>query len=854
MSIRMQGLVFLCGMLTAVCSPSGSEARADTPGLTVSDAEVRVADVSWLDTEADDADETSEKAEKNESVVLPVSSDAPLSPADDSEEFSFQLTDYLQDPAAPAPPRFREQGPPLPAPALPLRDDVFMTEALRDRTVNQGRHRRYPWGTSEFILGAESSLRATSDLGSLLGKSLSAPGARTQPRSPNSNDPRIRGMRTGRLVVSGSYWAPAREDLDTPLDKIDSRMLYDMVVIKGPYTARLGPALRFIDFQLVESPRFEEGVRALASTTLEYQTNGEQWYGRQNVWGGGENWGFRVGYGHRTGNDYETGSSEFDAGGLIPASYNSRNLHVAAGCDPTATSRLEFCYLRLDETNVEFPSLIFDINALQTDGYEVRYTDWGGTAYDLLTVEAWYNRTAFTGDTRRSAKNRQIPTLRELFGLADDQYLLTDVDGMSAGYRVAVTWGEDECPQWTVGTDLIRLGQQLNDLVPDTLFFGAPIEGMNYPIPRSHSTDVGLFAEHVLPCDSGPTVRTGARVDLIETNARESVPGMGVYEFPPPDFLPVNVPTGLSVLKDAELEQQFFPWMLYATAEQPLTTDWTLMGGASYGMRPPTLTELYAYGPFLGSLQPGLTFVQGDPELDPEGMIQLDLGVRGDLGDLRVSLTGFYAWVFDYITYDDISLNYQPPFPPFDPGQGLQEAAYVNTDLATLAGFELLADQDFCSWLTGFAWVSYVQGDDHSRTKPSRLGSRQREEFGLDPDTPRSFVEGADDEPLPGIPPLEARVGLRVHEANSNPKWGAEFEVRMVDRQDRVAASLYEQVTPGFTILNARAFWRPRDDFALFGGVENLGDRFYREHLDFLSGRGLYRPGINFYLLTEVQY
>ena len=28
---------------------------------------------------------------------------------------------------------------------------------------------------------------------------------------------------------------------------------------------------------------------------------------------------------------------------------------------------------------------------------------------------------------------------------------------MSAGYRVAVTWGEEDCPQWTVGTDLIRV-------------------------------------------------------------------------------------------------------------------------------------------------------------------------------------------------------------------------------------------------------------------------------------------------------------------------------------------------------------------------------------------------------------
>jgi outer membrane receptor protein involved in Fe transport len=253
-------------------------------------------------------------------------------------------------------------------------------------------------------------------------------------------------------------------------------------------------------------------------------------------------------------------------------------------------------------------------------------------------------------------------------------------------------------------------------------------------------------------------------------------------------------------------------------------------------------------------LQPGLTYVEGDPELDPERMVQLDLGIRGDLGETRLSLTGFYAWIFDYITYDDVGLYYQPPYPAFEPGQGLQQAAYVNTDLATLTGFELLADQDLSSWLTGFAWMSYVQGDDHGRTKPSRIGALLREQAGYDPNSPRSFVEGVDKEPLPGISPLEARVGLRVHEPVPNPGWGAEFEVRMVDRQDRVAATLYEQLTPGFTILNARAFWRPWEDFGIFGGVETITDKFYREHLDFRSGRGTFRPGVNLYLLTEIVY
>lgn len=781
----------------------------------------------------------------------------PADPESDGDEITFQLADYLQEPPPPVRPLLGEQAAPLPTQALPLTQDIFVTEELRRRWVGQERRIRYPWGTSEFVLGSESAFRVSSDLGNLLDKSLSTPAARTQPRSPNSHDPRVRGARSGRLVVSGSYWAPAREDLDTPLDKIDSRLLQDMVVIKGPYTARLGPALRFVDFELIESPRYEEGFRTFAGTALEYKTNGEQLYGRQNIWGGGQDWGFRVGYGHRTGNDYETGASWFDADGLIPASYNSRNLYAAGGYDPSDTSRLEFYYLRLDETNVEYSSLVYDVNALQTDGYQLRYTDWGGTAYDLLEVEGWYNRTAFTGDTSRLSKSRQIPSLQTWFGLAPGQYLVTDVDGMSAGYRAAVTWGEADCAQWTVGTDLIRLGQQLNDVVPDTEqvipyppFIAYTIPGMNYPIPRSESLDIGLFTEQTLPFDSGLTVRTGARVDAIETDARESVPGMGVYS----GFPPENIPTTLSDLKDAPLEQHFVPWSLYATAEYPVTASWTLMGGAGYGMRPPTLTELYAAGSFLGSLQPGLTFVEGDPELDPERMLQVDVGVRGDLGDTRLSLTGFHAWVFDYITYDDVGVIYQFPHPGFVPGQDLQQAAFVNTDLATLTGFELLADRDFSSWLSGFAWLSYVQGEDHSRSNPARIAALLREQAGYPADTPRSFVDGVDNEALPGIPPLEARVGLRIHQPRPNPAWGTEFEVRMVDRQDRVATTLYEQVTPGFTILNARAFWRPWERFGLFGGVENITDKFYREHLDYRSGRGTYRSGVNFYLLTEIVY
>ena len=46
----------------------------------------------------------------------------------DEDGFSFQLTDYLQEPPAPARPRLGEQAPPLPAEALPLTQDIFVNE------------------------------------------------------------------------------------------------------------------------------------------------------------------------------------------------------------------------------------------------------------------------------------------------------------------------------------------------------------------------------------------------------------------------------------------------------------------------------------------------------------------------------------------------------------------------------------------------------------------------------------------------------------------------------------------------------------------------------------------------------
>ena len=129
-----------------------------------------------------------------------------------------------------------------------------------------------------------------------------------------------------------------------------------------------------------------------------------------------------------------------------------------------------------------------------------------------------------------------------------------------------------------------------------------------------------------------------------------------------------------------------------------------------------------------------------------------------------------------------------------------------------------------------------------------------------------------DTEALPQIPPLDSRVGFRVHNATDpsvDPNgekiwWQVEFNVRMVSGQLNVADSLREATTPGFTTFNLSGYLKVRENLIVTAGVENIGDLLYREHLDPISStilRGdfpsvapLFRAGTNFTFTTSLSY
>ncbi|MFK7769182.1 MAG: TonB-dependent receptor [Mariniblastus sp.] len=663
------------------------------------------------------------------------------------------------------------------------------------------------------VFSAEATGRKTSDIGSLLQASKSAQGVSIQKRTPIVSDTRIRGQRVGQVLASGSFWGPARMDLDSMMSKIDSRLIEDVILVKGPYAARYGAGFRFVDMDFKKSPRYSNNFHTHGSTSLTYNTNGQQFNGRQTIEGADQDMGFLFSYGHQTGNDYETGQADF----FIPSSYKSRDLFGAIGVDISASESLEFNIIRLDQTDIEFPGLVYDLDYLVTDGYELTYTNNAPAFGDHLEAEVWYNRTRFAGDTLRAGKNVQIPDLRLDLQSASgvDGFAITDGDALSGGYRIISTY-ETNLGSVSFGTDLNIINQELNDIEP-----AAPVNDNNFPIPRSVSVDVGAFVESVSQVTPQLTRTAGARIDGVFTDSEEFVPG---------------VPDSLAILKDSPLDQDFLLGSAYLTMDYKLTESWNLTGGLGTSHRAPTLTELYSEATFIGSLQRGLTFLGGDPQLDAEKLYQVDLGTSFKTRNGSFGFNAYHSWINDYITYDLSD--------PAGAVDGFQVGAeFVNTDLATIAGLEAYGQYQVAPLLSMFGVLSAVEGRDHSRDEPARL-------TGL---ADRSAVTGVEHEPLPGINPLEAKVGFLFQDPDVNPLWGVEFMARIVDTQDRVARTLGEIETPGFTTFNIRSYRRIGRTLVT-AGVENLTDEFYREHVDYRSGRGVFQPGIGFYLGTEVSY
>lgn len=793
------------------------------------------------------------------------------------------LTLVQQPPPTPQPPPIAPQdlgagGAAEPQLPTDLRGPTNVPQASGQGSNTAPRAADTPAGSTETSIsgggGAAGAAVNAQDASDLLTKSSNTTGIDIQRRNTIVADARIRGLRSTQYNAwaNNGLFIPSRLDLDSVISRFDPGTIRDVILIKGPYSALYGPGFAFLDIATLDSPRYD--CREFHGRTgIGYSTNGQRWDGVQTLLVGDTDWGFRGTYNILQGNDYRAGD-----GTRVPSSYFANNVNFALGVDLSPVSSLEFKGLIVTQNDLEFPGLYFDIRTLSTQAYSARYTLVDQAAFDLLTVDFWYNATAATGDTQLRPKQafvqallsasfneptrqgQSIPGVTNTFTDASS----TNFAGRSIGYRIATSWGPKNAPLLTVGTDMNVFGTALDEYIVFQQLSGVnintgqlippggpfPIFTQNQSIPPSNAVNPGLFAQGELQLTDALKVRAGGRYDYVHASSNPRLITGNIDLFGPPlNIVPIDVFDVDPIIyssnpNNAALSREFNLGSAFLTTEYAVTDKITGLAAVGYAMRAPTLTELYASGPFIGVLQQGTSRLIGDPNLRPEKLIQVDIGLRADFEMFQGGINGFYAWINDYITFDANRL-----------GEGLTQVVYTNTDRATLAGAELFGQFNATSWLTPFGTLSYVQGIDQTATdnrRAANLASSRR-------DAPLQGQRKAQTEPLPQIPPLEARLGVRIHDPNIAPRWQIEMSARMVSAQNLVATSLGELPTNGFTVVDIRTFYQVTDNWLVTFGVENVGDRFYREHLDFISGNllgvgPLWRPGTNFYFGSQLTY
>jgi iron complex outermembrane receptor protein len=181
----------------------------------------------------------------------------------------------------------------------------------------------------------------------------------------------------------------------------------------------------------------------------------------------------------------------------------------------------------------------------------------------------------------------------------------------------------------------------------------------------------------------------------------------------------------------------------------------------------------------------------------PEKTTQLDLGWVKSAGAFRASVSAFYGRVSDFILIESAVAKPAGMM-------GTRLATVTRNVDATTWGGELGLGTKVGGFLKMDASLAYTHGEN---------------------DTDRR--------PLAQIPPVEARLGLGW-EAEA---WSGGLLVRGVARQERFALNQGSIVgqdlgpTAGFTVISLNAGWRPGKGWLITGGIDNLFNRTFAEHI-----------------------
>ncbi len=320
------------------------------------------------------------------------------------------------------------------------------------------------------------------------------------------------------------------------------------------------------------------------------------------------------------------------------------------------------------------------------------------------------------------------------------------------------------------------------------------------PIPESQFFSTGLYGQHewiIIP--EKTTLIIGARYDWIS---------IGNEETRNPEYIITNgmlnsSPTNQIILwKKGSTQNE--SWSGNAGIQYSLRENINLSFLASTAFRSPSLEERFQY------LTLGDGIHVGNPDLKPERSIGVNAGLFWHTTESNIRIDFFLNTLTNLVT--DM------------PGTFEGSGAFVkqNISKARLYGYEISGNQMFTSWSEVNFSLSYVRGED-------------------------TFNHGN----LPLISPLHGNIELTIREQ----------KIGSVSISASVSAPQYytgfgEKQSSGYSLFDIDAASVPItiNQFSIIirGGIQNIFNTDYRNHLSTIRGNVTSEPERNFFLSLTV--
>ncbi|MCF8368712.1 MAG: TonB-dependent receptor [Bacteroidales bacterium] len=643
------------------------------------------------------------------------------------------------------------------------------------------------------------------DVGEFLRSSKNINGIR---KGGSQIDPVLRGFKLSQLnVMTNGHQkveggCPNR--MDPASSHIEIEQLENIEIIKGPYALKYGPSFGGVINLNTTRPAFNEkkSIHVTAGKSWESNWNGT----KENiaVFGNMGKLYYHLAAGQKDYGNYKDGNDN-----TVNSEFYKYNYNGTLGYQFNEDQRLIVRHSESKGRNIAFPSLPMDERKDDTQMSSLEYT-LSNPKGRLTSL----NLQLFNSGVRHEMDNKNRP-------FSDTVVAVSIIHAYNTGGRLAgqIHSGFGE---FTFGADYEAIrkdGQRDKHMI---LQPGLPVKEEKL-WNNAKINNLGIFTEFTSNINKTEIVAS-IRADFNQAQS---------------DSISIFHPMQGEIFHYAEdsIQSEFTNFSLSAGITQPINNNLSVSFAAGRGVRSPDMTERYI---ILLPIGYDKFDYLGNPQLKPEVNNQVDLTFKyktKKFGDFQ--LNGFYSFLNDYIHGKRLPPSIQKPLSK----DVLGVKQFYNAGNAQMRGFEFGWASPVKNPLQASLFASYTYGSLDEATK-----------YILDENGEVIDDEIIKNDALTEIPPFEASLGLKYKLLNG--KLIPELMVRAVAAQKHVSDASYEVESEGFIISNFYLSWKFNSTLSLAGGVKNIFDAAYYEHLNrniIGSSNNLYEPGRSFFLKIKFE-